>query len=59
MTIFSPNTVATRADADVDVLAVDHRRELAVLRAALLDDVHAAHDLQPAGERGVDADAAG
>ena len=45
-------------DADVDVLAVDHGRELAVLRLALLDDVHAAHDLQAAGQGRVHADAA-
>ncbi len=43
-------------DADVDLLAVDHGGELTVLRLALLDDVHAAHDLQPARQRRVHAD---
>ena len=43
-------------NADVDLLGVDHRRELAVLRLALLDDVHATHDLQAAGEGRMHAD---
>ena len=39
-----------RRDADVDRAVVDVRRELAVLRPALFDDVHVRHDLDAIDE---------
>ena len=47
MTQFSPMMVDDRRHADVDFLAVDVDRELTVLGAASLDDVHVGHDLDP------------
>ena len=38
-------------DADVELAAVDLDLDLAVLRAAALDDVHVGHDLDAADER--------
>jgi hypothetical protein len=42
-------------DANVERTAVDRGRELSVLGCPLLDDVHAAHDLETADERVVGA----
>ena len=39
-----------RRDPDVDLAAVDGHRDLAVLGAAALDDVHVGHDLEAAHE---------
>jgi hypothetical protein len=46
-------------DAHVDVATVHRGRELPVLGTPPLDDVHAAHDLEAADQRGVHADRQG
>jgi hypothetical protein len=52
MTIFSPNGGGHRRDPELDLVAARRQRlDAAVLRPALLDDLHAAQQLDPRRDR--------
>ena len=53
MTIFSPYCVGSVRDAQIDVPAVDHGADAAVLGQAAFGDVEVGHDLEARDDGGV------